>query len=60
MVPEVGIEASCLLDLMPQLYTGRPDMTVLVLGEGLEPSRYCYHSILSRTRLPIPPPEHFS
>ena len=27
----------------------------LVGEEGLEPSRYCYHKILSLARLPVPP-----
>ena len=27
----------------------------MVGGEGLEPSRYCYHKILSLARLPVPP-----
>src|SRR5690606_17744935 len=28
----------------------------MVPREGIEPSRYCYHRILSPARLPIPPP----
>ena len=30
----------------------------VVPREGLEPSRYCYHGILSPARLPVPPPRH--
>lgn len=30
----------------------------MVPGEGLEPSRHCWHRILSPARLPIPPPRH--
>ena len=29
--------------------------SLLVGGEGLEPSRYYYHKILSLARLPVPP-----
>ena len=32
----------------------------LVPVVGLEPTRYCYHWILSPARLPIPPHRHIS
>ena len=32
----------------------------LVLKVGIEPTRYCYHRILSPARLPIPPLKHFN
>lgn len=31
----------------------------MVPGVGLEPTRDCSHTILSRTRKPIPPPGRF-
>ncbi len=35
--------------------SNEPFLGLLVGGEGLEPSRYCYHKILSLARLPVPP-----
>ena len=31
------------------------NIDTVVPGEGLEPSRHCWHRILSPARLPIPP-----
>jgi hypothetical protein len=33
-------------------------LIVLVVREGIEPSRPCGHSILSAARIPVPPPDH--
>ena len=32
----------------------------MVAPAGIEPARYCYHGILSPTRLPVPPRGHMA